>query len=61
MVAVACIGVRISARHLKHFGTTEGGETVGGSSCGEMSAKASLVIPDPDWASFEKISPRGSE
>jgi hypothetical protein len=30
MVPVACIG----ARHVKHVGTTEGGETVGGSSCG---------------------------
>ena len=34
IVAVACIGVRIGARHVKHAGTTEGGETVGGSSCG---------------------------
>ena len=34
IVAIACIGVRIGARHVKHTGTTEGGETVGGSSCG---------------------------
>jgi hypothetical protein len=33
IVAVACIGVRL-ARHVEHAGTTEGCETVGGSSCG---------------------------
>ena len=32
MVAVACIGVRIGARHVEHAGPTEGDETVGGSS-----------------------------
>jgi hypothetical protein len=31
--AVACIGVRL-ARHVKHPGTTERGETMSGSSCG---------------------------
>jgi hypothetical protein len=34
MVAVACIGVRVGARHMEHPGTTQRGETVGGSSCG---------------------------
>ena len=34
LVAVACIGVRIGARNMKYTGTTESGETVGGSSCG---------------------------
>ena len=33
IVAITCIGVRIGARHMEHAGTTEGGETVGGSSC----------------------------
>jgi hypothetical protein len=33
MVAIACIGVAVGARHVEHPGTTEGGETVGGSSC----------------------------
>jgi hypothetical protein len=38
IVAVAYIGVHL-ARHVKHAGTTEGGETVGGSLCGgELSA-----------------------
>ena len=32
IVAVACIGVSIGARHMQHAGTTESGETVGGSS-----------------------------
>ena len=36
MVAIACIGVRLRTRHMKHAGTTEGGETVGGSSCGSQ-------------------------
>jgi hypothetical protein len=35
IVAVACIGVRL-ARHVKHAGTTEGRETVGGSSGGSQ-------------------------
>jgi hypothetical protein len=30
--AITCIGVRIGARHVKHAGTTQGGETMGGSS-----------------------------
>jgi hypothetical protein len=34
IVAIACSGVRIGTRHVKHLGTTEGGESVGGSSCG---------------------------
>ena len=39
IVAIACIGVRLGARHVKHAGTTEGGETVGGSSgSGELSS-----------------------
>ena len=33
IVAIACIGVRL-ARHVKHPGTTERGETMSGSSCG---------------------------
>ena len=32
--AVACIVIRIGARYIDHLGTTEGGETVGGSSSG---------------------------
>jgi len=32
--AVACIVIRIGARYMDHLGTTEGGETVGGSSSG---------------------------
>ena len=32
--AIACIGVHIGARHVKHTGTTQRGETVGSSSCG---------------------------
>jgi hypothetical protein len=32
--AVACIGFPIGTRHMKRAGTTEGGETVGGTSCG---------------------------
>ena len=36
IVAVACIVVAIGARHMEHAGTTEGGETVGGSSCGSQ-------------------------
>jgi hypothetical protein len=32
IVAIACIGVGIGARHMKHAGATEGGEAVGGSS-----------------------------
>ena len=31
IVTVACVGVRIRARHVEHAGTTEGGETVRGS------------------------------
>ena len=34
IVAVACVGVSIGARHVKHTGTTESGETVGGPSGG---------------------------
>jgi hypothetical protein len=34
ILAVACVGVRIRTGHVKHLGTAEGGETVGGSSCG---------------------------
>ena len=34
IVAVACIVICIGARHMQHAGTTEGGETVGGSSGG---------------------------
>jgi hypothetical protein len=30
--AVGCVAVRIGARHMKHAGTTEGREAVGGSS-----------------------------
>jgi hypothetical protein len=33
IVAIACLGVRIGARHMEHAGTTQRGETVGGSSC----------------------------
>jgi hypothetical protein len=32
MVAIACIVVAVGARHMKHAGTTQAGETVGGSS-----------------------------
>ena len=32
IATIACIVVRIGARHVKHLGTTEGCETVGGSS-----------------------------
>jgi hypothetical protein len=48
IVAVAYIGVRL-ARHVKHAGTTEGGETVGGSPCsGELSTSrhSSEMISD---------------
>ena len=34
IAAVACIGLRIRTRHVKHASPTESGETVGGSSCG---------------------------
>jgi hypothetical protein len=34
--AIACIGVRTTTRHVEDTGTTEGGETVGGSSCGSQ-------------------------
>jgi hypothetical protein len=34
MVAIARIGVLIGSRHVEHAGPTEGGETVGSSSCG---------------------------
>jgi hypothetical protein len=33
MVAISSIVVAIGARHMEHAGTTDGGETVGGSSC----------------------------
>jgi hypothetical protein len=37
--AIACIGVPIGTRHVEHAGTTEGGETMGGSSgSGELDA-----------------------
>ena len=36
IVAIARNGVRVSARHVQHAGTTEGGEAVGGSSCGSQ-------------------------
>ena len=36
MLAVACIGVLIGSRHVVHAGLTEGGETVGRSSCGNQ-------------------------
>jgi hypothetical protein len=35
-IGPACIGVRIGARHMEHAGMTEGGETMGGSSCGSQ-------------------------
>jgi hypothetical protein len=39
IIAIAHIGVRIRARHVQHTGTTESGETVGGSPGGsELSA-----------------------
>jgi hypothetical protein len=47
VVAVACVDVRL-ARHVKHAGTTEGGETVGGSSCGSQLG--------PSWGLAEMIS-----
>ena len=34
IVAIPSIGIRIRARHVNHAGTTGGGETVCGSSCG---------------------------
>jgi hypothetical protein len=49
IVAVASIGVGIGARHVQHAGTAEGGETVGGSSCGgEFSSgrRSTKVISD---------------
>jgi hypothetical protein len=33
IAAIARIGVAIGARHIEHVGATEGGETVGRSSC----------------------------
>ena len=36
MVALACIVVPIGSRHMEHAGTTEGSETVCGSSCGSQ-------------------------
>ena len=32
IVTVACMGIRVRSRHVKHASTVEGGETVGGSS-----------------------------
>jgi hypothetical protein len=49
IVAVACIVIDIPARHVKHAGTTEGGETVGGSSCGSQlgtGGRAAEMISD---------------
>ena len=50
MVALACIVVAIGARHMEHAGTTEGGEAVGGSSCGSQLS--------PGGRSAEMISDR---
>jgi hypothetical protein len=36
IVAISCIGVCIAAQHMQHAGTTQGSETVGGSSCGSQ-------------------------
>jgi hypothetical protein len=47
--AIACIGVHIRPGHVKHVGTTKGGETVGGSSrSGEFSSRgrSAKVIGD---------------
>ena len=53
MVAVACTAVRIGARHVKHASTTEGGDTVGGLSCGSQLS--------PGRGSAEMISDRRSD
>jgi hypothetical protein len=50
MVAVACIGVLIGSRQVEHTGPTEGGETVGRSSCGSQLS--------PGGRSTEMISDR---
>ena len=53
IVAIACVGVCIGARHMKHAGTTEGGETVGRSSgSGQLS---------PGRSSTEMISDRRTD
>ena len=36
VAVIACIVAAISARHMEHAGTTEGGETVGSSACGSQ-------------------------
>ena len=49
IASIACIGVHIRPGHVKHVGTTKGGETVGGSSrSGEFSSRgrSAKVIGD---------------
>ena len=53
IVAVACIVFGIGARHMEHAGPTEGGETVGCSSCGSQLS--------PGGRSAEMISNRRSD
>ena len=45
MVAIACIVVAIGARHMEHAGPTEGGETVGRSSCGSQLSPGGRARP----------------
>jgi hypothetical protein len=57
--AITSIGVRLGARHMKHTGKTESGETVGGSSCsGELSPggrSAQMISDDRPYANPEVL------
>jgi hypothetical protein len=62
IASVACIVIGIGARHMKHTGTTDSRETVGGSSCaGELSSGGGSIKMISDGCAYDnrKISVEG--
>jgi hypothetical protein len=58
IVGIAHIGVRLGARHVKHMGTTESGETAcSPSGRGELSSagRSAEMISDGRWYAYGKV------